>query len=80
MRRLWDQYHGGHRTVENMNEPGYRITTGIVQTGGINLSWAWLAMMFGFFLGALFFVVYAGIVIAHGSVPEGPVHMPFHRM
>jgi hypothetical protein len=46
-----------------MNEPGYRLTRGIMQTGGINLSWVWLAMMLGFFLGALCFVMYAYTVI-----------------
>jgi hypothetical protein len=66
MRRLWDQYHGGHRTVENMREPGYRITRGIMQTGGMNLSLVWLAMTSGFFFGALCFVIYAYTVIAHG--------------
>jgi|HubBroStandDraft_1064217.scaffolds.fasta_scaffold26002_3 hypothetical protein len=66
MRRLWDQYHMGHRTRENMHEPGYRITPGIMQTGAINLSWVWLGMVFGFFYGALFLVIFAGRVIAYG--------------
>jgi hypothetical protein len=66
MRRLWDQYHGGHRTVDNMKEPGYRMTRGIMQTGGMNLSWVWLGMTLGFFLGAFCFVIYAYTVIAHG--------------
>jgi hypothetical protein len=63
MRRLWDQYHMGHRTVENMAEPGYRVTKGIVKTNGINLSWVWLGMMFGFFFGAFFFAIFAAGMI-----------------
>jgi hypothetical protein len=66
MRKLWDQYHGGHRTIHNMREAGYRITKVIPQTGGINLSYVWFGMMFGLMLGAIFFVVYAWGIIAHG--------------
>jgi type III secretory pathway component EscT len=53
----------GHRTVENMAEPGYRVTKGIVKTNGINLSWVWLGMMFGFFFGAFFFAIFAAGMI-----------------
>jgi hypothetical protein len=66
MRRLWDQYHMGHRTIENMHEAGYRVTKGIPQTGGMNLSWFWLGMTGCFFLGAVFFVFYAWGII-HGN-------------
>jgi hypothetical protein len=66
MRRLWDQYHGGHRTIHNMHEAGYRITKAIPQTGGINLSYIWSGMVFGLILGAAFFVAYAWGLIAHG--------------
>jgi hypothetical protein len=37
-----------------------------MQTGAINLSWVWLGMVFGFFYGALFLVIFAGRVIAYG--------------
>ena len=63
MRRLWDQYHGGHRTLENMKEPGYRLTKGILQTGKMNLSWVWLGMTGGFFTGAICFVLYAAALL-----------------
>lgn len=66
MRRLWDQYHGGHRTTENIKEPGYRMTKGIMQIGGMNLSWVWFGMTVGLFAGALCFAIYAYTVIAHG--------------
>jgi len=63
IRRLWDQYHGGHRTEENMREPGYRLTKGIMQTGNMNLSWYWLGMTGGFFAGAVCFVLYAASLL-----------------
>jgi hypothetical protein len=66
VRRLWDQYHGGHRTPENMNEPGYRQTKGIVRTTSLNLSWIWMGMTLGLYLGAISFVFYAAHVIKHG--------------
>jgi hypothetical protein len=45
VRRLWDQYHMGNRTPENKDEPGYRITPGVVKFEKLNLSWTWLGMM-----------------------------------
>jgi hypothetical protein len=65
VRRLWDQYHGGHRTIENMNEPGYRLSKGVMQTGSLNLSWIWMGMTLGLALGALSFVIYSAELIAN---------------
>jgi hypothetical protein len=65
VRKLWDQYHGGHRTIHNMNEPGYRLTKGIIQPSKFNLSRIWLGMTLGLFLGAISFLVYAAGVIMH---------------
>jgi hypothetical protein len=64
MRRLWDQYHAGNRTLDNMKEPGYRLTRFLPQTVGFNLSYAWLGMTLGLFGGALSFVIYAWGIIA----------------
>jgi hypothetical protein len=68
MRRLWDQYHAGNWTPENAHEPGYRTTKGILKTEKINLSWVWLGMTGTFYLGAIFFVIYASLVIAGGKI------------
>ena len=57
MRRLWDQYHMGNRTRDNMHEPGYRITPRLLKIDKLNLSWIWLGMMGTFYLGAVFFVI-----------------------
>jgi hypothetical protein len=76
MRRLWDQYHMGNRTPENMHEPGYRVTPGVVKIDKLNLSWIWLGMMGAFYLGAVFFAIYAGTVIVAGKV--GPQPNPQH--
>ncbi len=64
MRRLWDQYHAGNRTLENMKEPGYRLTRFLPQTGSFNLSYAWLGITLGLFGGAVFFIIYAWGIIA----------------
>lgn len=72
MRRLWDQYHMGNRTPQNMHEPGYRITKGVVRIDNLNLSWIWLGMMGAFYLGAVFFVIFAGTVIATGNRSSQP--------
>jgi hypothetical protein len=66
MRRLWDQYHAGNWTPEKAKEPGYRITKGIMKMETVNLSWVWLAMTGSLFVGALFFIIYAGSVIKDG--------------
>ncbi len=50
-----------------MNEPGYRNTPGVVKIDNLNLSWVWLGMTGTFFLGAVFFAIYAGTVIAIGK-------------
>jgi hypothetical protein len=63
VRRLWDQYHGGHRTRENMHEPGYRVTKGIMQSANLTLSWLWLGMTGGFLGGALCFLIYAAVLL-----------------
>jgi hypothetical protein len=66
MRRLWDQYHAGNWTPERANEPGYRTTSGILQTETMNLSWVWLGMTGSLFAGALFFAIYSGVLIVRG--------------
>ena len=66
----------GNRTSENMDELGYRGTPGVVRIDKLNLSWIWLRMMGAFYLGAVFFVIYAGTVIASGKV--GPQPNPKH--
>jgi hypothetical protein len=63
IRRIWDQYHGGHRTVDNMHEPGYRQTKWLMQTATLNMSWFWLGMTGSFFAGAVCFVIYASSLL-----------------
>jgi len=70
MRRLWDQYDMGHRTIENKDEPGYRITPRLLKIDQLNLSWVWLGMTGTFYSGAVLFVIYAAMITASGkSVP-----------
>jgi hypothetical protein len=59
IRRVWDQFHDTHRTPENASKPGYRKTRWVVNFGDFNLSAVWVTMTLSFYIGAIFFTVFA---------------------
>lgn len=72
VRRLWDQLHKDHITDANKDRWGFKRTPGIPQFNWLNRSILYGGMVASFFLGAIFFVLFAFGVIFHGQSP--PAH------
>jgi len=59
IRRVWDEFHKTYRTDENKNLPGYRETWWVLNFGNFNLASVWFGMTASFYMGAVFFTVFA---------------------
>jgi hypothetical protein len=63
VRRVWDDLHNMQRTAQNADRPGFRSTWWVMHFDQFNLSLVYGGMVFFFFSGAVFFVIFSISVI-----------------
>lgn len=63
VRRVWDDLHNMQRTAQNVDRPGFRITSWVIHFEQFNLSKVYGGMVFFFFWGAALFVIFSITVI-----------------
>jgi hypothetical protein len=63
IRRMWDELHTTQATDQNIAQPGFRTTRWVPKFEWLNRSYLYGCMLGFFYLGAIFFVVFAAHVL-----------------